>query len=71
MRYRGPDPSSPEAIAGLKARRKRKEEESFEALSYGLSEKGSALVEPEHWERAIERMMEDPDSNEEIFDRYA
>ena len=77
MRYRGPDPSSKEAIAGLVARRKRREEEDrrFEAMTWGLSPESSrVLTEPDptelRIEREFERMLGERDSNQETCDRY-
>jgi len=73
MRYRGPDPTSPDAIAGLVARRKRREEENIrlEGLAWGLSPAYMRAVTAERWERDYERMQQEPDHNEDIFDRYA
>jgi len=72
MRYRGPDPTSKEAIAGLVARRKRREEENIrlEGLAWGLSPAYMRAVTAERWEIERERMYQERDSNEETLDRY-
>ncbi len=42
-----------------------------ELMSYGLSRASAReLTEPEHWERAIDRMEQEKDHNQEVCDRY-
>jgi len=77
MRYRGPDPTSPDAIAGLVARRKRRERERELEDLFWVSPRPTAALwaderwpEKEGWEIERERMYQERDSNEETCDRY-